>query len=294
MSPMITMQEKKVVSWDNTWYGFSGPGNATSDPCWQIYKEVTTAWVTTKYLPIGLNRRPSTKAEFAWDDYADLNYSLTPDYTAPTLTTVTIASNNADTTLAKPGDIVTITVVASERVTATATIGGNDATFVAGVDDKHFTFTYTMTEGDTEGTIAFTIDFYDVGWISGTQVTAVTSWSSVTYDETAPTLDSAVRDSDTQITVTLSELAIAASITKANAGGFTVADTTTPATTYAVSGIAPGATDDEVVLTVADISGSIAEGVTVTYTAGGNGTVEDLAGNDMVTDATGVLIPTWA
>lgn len=74
-----------------------------------------------------------------------------------------MASNNADTTLAKPGDIVTITVVASERVTATATIAGNDATFVAGVDDKHFTFTYTMTEGDTEGTIAFTIDFYDVG-----------------------------------------------------------------------------------------------------------------------------------
>lgn len=50
MSPMITMQEKKVVSWDNTRYGFSGPGNATSAACWQIYKEVTTAGVTITYV----------------------------------------------------------------------------------------------------------------------------------------------------------------------------------------------------------------------------------------------------
>ena len=71
-----------------------------------------------------------------------------------------------------------------------------------------------MVQGDANGVIPFTIDFQDIAGRAGTQVTAVTGGSSVTYDKTAPTLDSAVRDSDTQITVTLSELALEASITK--------------------------------------------------------------------------------
>lgn len=78
---------------------------------------------------------------------------------------------------------------------------------------------------------------------------------------------SAVKDLVTQITVTLSELAQALTITKANDGGFTVFETGTPATTYAVTAIAPGATDDLVVLTVADMTASAAAGVTITYTA---------------------------
>jgi len=140
---------------------------------------------------------------------------------------------------------------------------------------------------------AFNIAFEDIGERAGVNVTAVTGGSGVTFDKTAPTMSSAVRDSNTQITVSLSELAIAASITKANAGGFTVEETGTPATTYAVSGIAPGATDDLVVLTVADMTASAAAGVTVKYTAGGNGTVEDLAGNDLATDETGEVVAPW-
>ena len=57
---------------------------------------------------------------------------------------------------------------------------------------------------------------------------------------TPPTVSSAARDSDTQITVTLSDLADAATITKANDGGFTVTETG-GAPTYAVSAINPGA-----------------------------------------------------
>ena len=42
------------------------------------------------------------------------------------------------------------------------------------------------------------------------------------------------------------------------------------------------------------MTASILAGVTVTYVAGGNGTVSDLAGNILATDAVGILIPTWA
>jgi len=62
-----------------------------------------------------------------------------------------------------------------------------------------------------------------------------------------------------------------------------------------VSAINPGATDDLVVLTVADMAVSGSAGVTVTYATGVNGTVEDLAasGNALATDGTGVGIAGW-
>ena len=116
---------------------------------------------------------------------------------------------------------------------------------------------------------------------------------SLTPDTTAPTLSSAVRDSNTQLTVTLSELADTDSITKSNAGGFIVHETGTPATTYAVSAIAPGATGNKVVLTVATMLASASAGVTIKYTAGGNGTIKDRCDNSMVTDATGVVVASW-
>jgi len=117
---------------------------------------------------------------------------------------------------------------------------------------------------------------------------AVTAWDLV-----SPTMASAVVDSNTQITVTMSEDMAAASVTKANAGGFVVADSVTPATTYAVSAIAPGSNADEVVLTVASVAASALNGMDVTYASGGNGTATDVAGNALATDATGVAIAAW-
>lgn len=150
-----------------------------------------------------------------------------------------------------------------------------------------------MATGDTEGVVPFTIDFFDEGGNAGVQVTAVTSGASVTFDKTTPTLVSASRTDNTHVEVTLSELGLTASITKANAGGFTVSDTVTPATTYAVSAIAPGSDNTKVVLTVATIAGSQVTGVTVKYAAGGNGTVSDQTGNLLATNATGVAVAPW-
>ena len=203
--------------------------------------------------------------------------SWTRDTTAATLTTVTFSSNNSTTTLAKVGDIVTLAWVPSEEIyNIVVTIAGHNVTPTQ-VNPLSYTVSYTLVSGDTTGSIPFTIDFKDVNGVAGTQVTATTGEEIVTFDKTVPTLSSAVRTDDTTITVTLSELAKTASITKANAGGFVVFETGTPATAYVVSSIAPGVDDTEVVLTVADVSASDLVGLTVTYTAGGNGTVADLA-----------------
>lgn len=115
-----------------------------------------------------------------------------------------------------------------------------------------------------------------------------------TKDVTAPTLVSAARVDDTHIEVTLSELADQDSITKANAGGFTVEDLSVPETTYAVSAIAPGATNNKIILTVASIAASIATGVKIKYATGVNGTVKDVASIALATNAVGVDIATWA
>lgn len=44
-----------------------------------------------------------------------------------------------------------------------------------------------MVSGDTAGLVTFTIDFEDIAGRDGTQVTAVTGGSGVTFDKTAPT-----------------------------------------------------------------------------------------------------------
>lgn len=215
------------------------------------------------------------------------------DTTPATLTTVTFASDNATTTLAKVWDTVTLAFVPSEAIyNLVVTIAWHNVTPTQ-INPLSYTVDYTMVSWDTEWTIPFTIDFKDINWVAWTTVTTTTWEEIVTFDKTAPTLDSAVRDDDTTLTVTLSELATTASITKANAGWFTVFETWTPWTTYAVSAIAPWATNDLVVLTVADVSASDLAWLTVTYTAGWNGTVADPTWNTMATDWTWVVIAAW-
>jgi large repetitive protein len=324
---------------------------------------------------------------------------VTFDNQVATLSTVTIASNNANTALAKTGDVITLTFVATESLKskptvtiATHTIDAADVT--QGIDAKHWTAVYTMIAGDTTGNVPFSIDALDLAGNPIVQVTATTDSSAVTFDKTAPvftgtsvlsnnadtskaksadtvtaifttdsvlaanptvtlgtkamtfgskvgstytytrvldgsetegtanclvtgsdlagntttntnvghvdtdftapTLVSVNVDDVTHLTVTLSELLKDTTITKENDGGFVVYETGTPATLYTVESIAPGVTDDLVTLTVADMTASAAVGVTVTYATGGNGTVQDIAGNLMVTDATGKNAATWA
>ncbi|MEA3352924.1 MAG: Ig-like domain-containing protein [Campylobacterota bacterium] len=109
------------------------------------------------------------------------------DANKPTLSTVTIASSNTDTTKAKAGDVVTLTFSSSEALSANpvVTIATNAAS-VTNTSGNNYTATYTMQSGDSEGAVPFTIDFSDSATNAGTQVTAVTSGSGVTFDKTLP------------------------------------------------------------------------------------------------------------
>lgn len=175
-----------VVSGTVTYSGEANLWRATSDPFWTIKKISVSGNVTTTAYPCWPSRIPTDEDIFVWDRRAEYTYSLTPDTSAPTLTTVTIASDNSDTTKAKVGDTVTLTITASEALsTISATIAGHTAT-IADTGTNTYMASYVMASGDTTWAVAFTIDFTDVAWRSGTQVTATTDLSAVTFDKTAP------------------------------------------------------------------------------------------------------------
>jgi gliding motility-associated-like protein len=130
--------------------------------------------------------------------------SVTYDKTIPTLTAVTIASNNTTTSKAKVGDIVTLNFTASETVAIpTVTIGGT-AAIPTNSGGNNWTATQTAAIGTPEGILTFNIAFSDLAGNAGTPVTATTNSSSVTVDRTAPAAPTglAATAGNTQNTIT--------------------------------------------------------------------------------------------
>lgn len=129
------------------------------------------------------------------DGQIDSGDSTEIDGATPILTPVSISSDNADTSLATANDTVTISFTASEPLNAIAVadvqIDGNDSDAFTNTAGNDYEATRVMQSGDTPGAIAFTIDFADAAGNNGAQVSATTDASSVTFDETAPTITDA-------------------------------------------------------------------------------------------------------
>jgi len=279
---------------NNVYYWYAELWRATSSSFWKIRLKNTAGSIVTEKYPL-INKFPSDDFVCNWDNRVSYIYWLVPDLTKPLLTTVTIASDNVDPTIAVVWDTITITIVSNEDIQeSTATILWEEATIVAWVDDKHWTATYTVVWTETEWIVTFTIDFIDIVWNVWTQVTTTTNASSVTFDK-APYMLSASRQSNTVLFVTLSEDADDATLTQANDWWFTVFETWTPATAYVVSATAKQWSNSNIIeLTVADMTASATVWVTVTYATWWNALIADLESNLMDTDSTWVNATAWA
>ena len=113
-----------------------------------------------------------------------------PPPLGPTVEPVSIASNNASSSLAIPGDVVTLsfTVVDIEPlITPSVTIAGHDAT-VLSLGANAWTASVTMLAGDAEGVIAFSAVVGSDDASATTTVEAITSGPDVVFDETAPVI----------------------------------------------------------------------------------------------------------
>jgi hypothetical protein len=116
------------------------------------------------------------------------------DKTVPTLSTVSITSNNPNSaTLATMTNQITLSIAASENIQMpTVTIAGKSADIASGSNGESvYTATYTMVSEDAATTaIPFTVDFKDMASNSGTQATTLVNDSDggVAFDKEDPTL----------------------------------------------------------------------------------------------------------
>lgn len=140
-----------------------------------------------------LGEATTTFASAASTTFSHVNF----DKTAPTLSAVTVSSNNASTTLAKAGDVITVYATSTEGISsATITIGGNGTTETVGTST--FSGPYTVVSGDTNGVAAISVGFSDYAGNAGTAVTSVTSGSPVTIDTTGPVITITGDNPDTE------------------------------------------------------------------------------------------------
>ncbi len=111
------------------------------------------------------------------------------------------------------------------------------------------------------------------------------------WDTEEPGIASVTRVDDVTLTVTFTEAVEA--FDRADDAGFSVTETGDPSIGYAVKAARTSADGLSATLTVDGLGPSAKEGITVTYTAGGNGTIADIAGNPLASTATGLTIDPW-
>ena len=138
--------------------------------------------------------KPPGQGSYAYPPAPNLSTSL-PDETAPTLSSVGIASNNTNTTLAKAGNDVTLTFTASEAIgTPVVTFQSGGATVTdtsvvySNTSGNTWTAVYKANAIDTAGSVSYSIAFSDAAGNTGIAVTDGSG--SVTTNISAPTLSS--------------------------------------------------------------------------------------------------------
>jgi len=120
------------------------------------------------------------------DEVGATSASFLIDTKKPTLTSVSIASDyTTNNSLSNVGNIVTITIVASENIQSpTVTIDSNAVT--PSGSGTQWTVTKTMQSGDTNGQIPFSIDFEDTSGNDGITRANTDDGSYVVFDNTPP------------------------------------------------------------------------------------------------------------
>ena len=187
-----TFAAEDITVTNGTISSFAGSGTVYTATFTPTTEAVCTIEVLAGAFKDGQNNNNTATAQFTWT--FDLK---------PTLSLVSIVSNNPTNTLAKPGNIVTLTTTVSEALSAIGVVftsGGaattGTAPTVTNTTGTTWTAEYTTVSGDTDGAFGFTISFINVGGNIGIPVTAVTDGTSVTFNKTLPAVSSFVMDDD--------------------------------------------------------------------------------------------------
>jgi len=111
------------------------------------------------------------------------------DTTTLGLSSLTISSNNDNTTMAKVGNTITLSITSSENIqTPSVSIAGQSQSVSRVSGYTGWSATYTMRDNDTEGSVSLSIAFTDTLGNPVTTVTSTTNGSAVLFDKTTPSL----------------------------------------------------------------------------------------------------------
>jgi hypothetical protein len=132
--------------------------------------------------------------------------TYTVDQTVPLLSTVSISSNNVNSSIASVGNTITLNFAATEKVEIPVITIASKSVTVAPGNNNTFVASYTLTDSDSEGIVPFSIDFTDLAGNAGAKVTVTTNGSSVNYTKTAPSVLSINRYSPTTSSTSASSL----------------------------------------------------------------------------------------
>ena len=110
---------------------------------------------------------------------------VTFDTAPPSLSSVSIISNESNTSFAMPGDLVQVSFTASEPLGSdSATIAGHTVS-ITNAGGNNYQALYQMTGSDTAGAIPFSIDYADNAGNAGANVASASN--SVMFANSAPT-----------------------------------------------------------------------------------------------------------
>uniref|UniRef100_UPI0025D9041F beta strand repeat-containing protein n=1 Tax=Mucilaginibacter sp. TaxID=1882438 RepID=UPI0025D9041F len=203
--------------------------------------------------------------------------TYTIDNTAPTANTLVFASNHSGNQLiAAVGDVVSLSFTTSEPIQApTVSIAGHSLT-ATNPSGNDWVASYTMTSGDTEGRIPFSLQFNDNLGNAGALYNDIGAGDDIEFDNTAPTItigapSQAGIGSGTAGTVTYTVTYADANFNSSTLGTGDITLNTTGASTATVAVSNAGTTST---VTLSNITGVGTLGISIAA-----GTASDAAGN---------------
>lgn len=149
------------------------------DGAWTAYAAPLHFSADGQYIVVG-------HSQDSIGNYAEEQVSFTIDQIVLSLATISIASDNANPEYAKVGDTVTVDLVANEPIETPDVLIAGRAAIVTKTSDTTYSASVNMEATDTEGLVAFSIDYDDLAGNPGTTVESTSDESSVTFDKTKP------------------------------------------------------------------------------------------------------------
>jgi len=197
------------------------------------------------------------------------------DNTPATLTSGSYFSNNGSSSqYAKVGDVLTLSVGYNEQLQSAAmTIGGNTVPVSFSNNNQNFTGTYTMTSGDTEGNVGWTLSATDLAG-NVRNYTNNDFGTVLIFDKTPPAIfisspSQATANAAAAVNYTVTYSDANFNYSTLGAGNVTLNTTGTATGTVAVSGSGTSYT-----VTLSNTGGDGTLGFTI-----GAGTATDIPGN---------------